>query len=537
MLHTVKSGLLLINKPVDWTSFDVVKKTQNILKTKKIGHIGTLDPFATGLLILLVNKATKLSESLTNQNKEYIAKCQFGLSSNTGDPTGEIIHHQLVNPISKDMFLSKIPEIIKIDKQVPPKFSAIKINGKKAYQLARKNIDFDLLERQIKILDFELLNFDFPHFTYRALVTKGTYIRSFTEQIAKLFDNNAVTIELCRTKIGNFDLQNSITINEISEEKIIEFESRSEFQIPNSKFPPQRPVLTIGSFDGVHIGHQFLLQETQKIAKQLNTYPIVLTFDKHPNKILKTEVQPFLLTEYDKREKLIKDSGICFIVCMNFDRDMSLMHPSTFLKKLVIEKYNPKAIVVGYDSHFGKDRTGNIELLNQYSDEYNYQVIQIPQFLVNGVLPKSSIIRDLIKEGNVDTAKMYLGRTYSIKGSVVRGKQIGRKLGYPTINIYPTEPHKLIPQQGVYATQVLIENKLYNSATNIGTAPTIKTEKKIEIESFIFDFNDEVYNQEVELFFLKKLRNERQFANQNELIKQITTDIQTIKNILCTTNY
>ena len=231
----MKSGYLFINKPKDWTSFDVVKKVRNILKIKKIGHIGTLDPFATGLLILLINKATRISEYITNYDKEYIAQGRFGLATDSGDITGKITQEKNHPPITKAQFEKLIPEILNITSQIPSKFSAIKIQGQKAYQKARQGADFQMPERTIQIKEFELLDFDFPDFTYRAVVSKGTYIRTLTEQIADLFGYIATTINLHRTKIDDFNVCNSMTIEQIINEQDLHVQEDYDILLPHIK--------------------------------------------------------------------------------------------------------------------------------------------------------------------------------------------------------------------------------------------------------------------------------------------------------------
>ncbi|MCL1827406.1 MAG: tRNA pseudouridine(55) synthase TruB, partial [Candidatus Cloacimonetes bacterium] len=211
------SGILLINKEKGWTSFDVVKKARKLLKTKKIGHIGTLDPFATGLLILLIGKATRICEYVVELDKEYTVKSRFGIATDTSDITGKVIAEEQPKIVTQTDFENKIPTIEKITSQIPSKYSAIKINGKKAYDLARKGVEFEMAEKKISIKKFELLRFNFPEFEWRIVVSKGTYIRTLTEQIADYFDNIATTIELERTKIGSFKIENSISINDVSE--------------------------------------------------------------------------------------------------------------------------------------------------------------------------------------------------------------------------------------------------------------------------------------------------------------------------------
>ncbi|MDD4156455.1 MAG: tRNA pseudouridine(55) synthase TruB [Candidatus Cloacimonetes bacterium] len=212
----MKSGFLLIDKDKDWTSFDVVKKIRNITQIKKVGHIGTLDPFATGLLILLFNQATSFSQYIIDNDKEYLVKSQFDIMTETGDITGKIINTEnSPTPITKKQFEKKINLIKNISSQTPPKYSAIKVNGEKAYKMAYKGKDIVLPERNFKIISFEFLGIDYPYFIWKAKVSKGTYIRTLTEQIAELFGKIATTVELRRLKIGSFDVSNSIKINQI----------------------------------------------------------------------------------------------------------------------------------------------------------------------------------------------------------------------------------------------------------------------------------------------------------------------------------
>ena len=218
----MKSGLLLVNKPKDWTSFDVVKKVKGILKIKKVGHAGSIDPFATGLLIILVNDGTKHSDKMMSLDKEYVTVSRFGIHTDTGDLTGTIIKEEKPSEITREEFEAKIPAILAINKQVPSKYSAIKINGKQAYKLARSGKKFDMPERAIEIKEFELIDYTFPYFTWRAVVTKGTYVRTLTEQIAALFCGIAVSVELERTKIGGYSVNDAVGIDGVCEERVID---------------------------------------------------------------------------------------------------------------------------------------------------------------------------------------------------------------------------------------------------------------------------------------------------------------------------
>jgi riboflavin kinase/FMN adenylyltransferase len=530
------SGYLLINKPPDWTSFDVVKKTQNILKTKKIGHTGTLDPFATGLLILLVGKATKHSQAFTNFDKEYIATAMFGTQTDTGDMTGNVIVSQDDTALEKNhpnievtqaQFQSLIPSIISIKEQIPSKFSAIKIKGKPAYKLARKKADFDMPKRNIEIKDFELVSYDYPTFTYRVVVSKGTYIRTLTEQIAALFDTVAVTTHLQRTKIGHYLLSDAIDISDLQGDTHIHSLS---FDI--STKTSLHPCVTIGTFDGVHLGHRYLLTKALSIAKEKNTHLVVMTFDNHPREVLTQADKPFLITEHEKKISLMTDLGIEHITCLHFDKNIANIPATEFLEKHIIEKYHPQAIIIGHDNHFGVGRAGDKVFLRERSLTQSWQLIEIPPLSIDGTIPSSSLIRQAIYASDMVSVQKYLGRHYSICGTVVDGKKIGRTLGFPTLNIHPLLSKKIIPPDGVYFAYTYYEKKKYYGVTNIGISPTIKAEKKSIIETFLFDFSHEIYEQNVEIFFIQKIREEITFSDKSELISQINNDISYAKSLI-----
>ncbi len=290
-----------------------------------------------------------------------------------------------------------------------------------------------------------------------------------------------------------------------------------------------RPVLTIGTFDGVHKGHQYLLTETVRLAKENKTKSVVITYPVHPLEVIHEKVFPYLLTEPDKRQFLIKKTGIDEIFYLNFDKAMSLMTADLFLKDIIVKQFNPQMILVGYDTHFGKNRTGTTDFLKQKANDYNYKIQEIEPLYINDIIPGSSLIRDLINSGHIDSAYKYLGYYYSIIGEVVSGKKIGRTLGFPTINLKPYEINKLLPQNGVYFTCSKIDDNYYFGATNIGVSPSIKRENIVEIETFLFNFSANVYNQKIELFFIEKIRDEVKFNNQQDLINQIFIDVETIK--------
>ena len=209
-------GVILIDKPPNITSFDVVRKLRKITGVRKIGHTGTLDPFATGLLQLCIGKATRVVAKLTENDKTYLATCQFGIKTDTGDMTGEIIKQEEPPKITEEELNNIVPEILKITSQIPHKFSAVKVNGKRAYDLARQKKEVVLQSRPIKILGFSIENFENNQITYKAQVSKGTYIRVLSETIAEKLGTIGTTISLLRTKIGEIDLNSAVKLEDIN---------------------------------------------------------------------------------------------------------------------------------------------------------------------------------------------------------------------------------------------------------------------------------------------------------------------------------
>jgi len=304
----------------------------------------------------------------------------------------------------------------------------------------------------------------------------------------------------------------------------------SDRNLDNKSSSSSRTVITIGTFDGVHIGHQSLLEATVKKAKELTIQSLVITYLKHPIEIMNEIVYPYLLTESEKRELLIKKKGIDNIMYLDFDKEMSKLEPLVFLKEILIKKYYPLAIIVGYDTHFGFNREGNVELLERYQEEFGYKVFKISPCMIEGKTISSTIIRNLISYGEMEEASKYLGYHYSVLGKVVHGKKIGRTLDIPTLNLQPIVANKLIPEKGVYYTYTRIDDKIYYGTTNIGVAPTIKDDNKMSIETHLLDFDDFIYGKEVELFFISKIRNEQRFDSTLDLQKQIKKDLNYVKN-------
>jgi len=285
------------------------------------------------------------------------------------------------------------------------------------------------------------------------------------------------------------------------------------------------PVITMGTFDGVHLGHIKLLEQVAIKAKENNTKSVVITYFHHPLETIHKKTFPYLLTEQKIKEKLIKESGIDCVLYLDFNEKMAQMQPEDFLKKIIIEEIDAKAIIVGYDTHFGNSREGNFQFLQNRSALYNYSIELIEPVKINNHIISSSLIRDYIREGDMQYAAKLLGRNYSIHGSIQLGHHIGRKIGFPTINLQPANANKLIPAIGVYVCEVKVNDRIYEGVTNIGYSPTLKTTRIKEIETYILDFDEDLYYKDVEIIFNKRLREELHFKDKDELIEAIEVDV------------
>ena len=286
-----------------------------------------------------------------------------------------------------------------------------------------------------------------------------------------------------------------------------------------------RTIVTIGTFDGVHIGHQKILSRLKELKEELGLKTVVLTFEPHPRKILFPEQKDLkLITLVDEKLELLKKYGVDITVVYPFDKTFSQLEVKQYLEGILVNDLNAKHIVIGYDHKFGKDRKGDINILKEHATANNYTLEEISKKDIDSIAVSSTNIRKAIEEGDIERAFEYLGHPFYLKAKVVKGKQLGRTLGFPTANLQTESSDKLIPKIGVYFVEVIIENQNYFGMLNIGVNPTTDSDDKIKIEVNIFDFEKDIYNKSVTLKFIKKLRDEKKFNNLNELIEQLNKD-------------
>lgn len=286
--------------------------------------------------------------------------------------------------------------------------------------------------------------------------------------------------------------------------------------------------ITLGNFDGVHIGHTRIIEKTVSIAREYGIKSFVVTFEPHPIAFFGHRVD--LLTNLEKKNQILETMGVDFHLVMAFNKELMMMDPEVFIREIIVKRLKAKYVVVGYDYKFGSRRKGDFELLKIFSSRYGYEAYRYDKVVVDNMTVSSSNIRKLLQMGDLSLANKMLGRYYSVLGQVVKGDGIGRLLSYPTANI--VVEGFLIPKYGVYATLIDIDGKIYPCVTNVGVRPTIPGKNELRIESFIFGFNDDIYDKKVELFFVEFIRDEMKFENFDDLKNRIAIDCEIAKDIL-----
>jgi len=299
----------------------------------------------------------------------------------------------------------------------------------------------------------------------------------------------------------------------------------------NNHFPPVG--LTIGNFDGVHLGHRELLKKIKSECEKQKLLFVVITFVPHPLKILEPEKEHFLINSYTERRKLLKELGVDVLVEMNFTRDFSTLKPEIFLANHLLAYPNLKNFYLGYDFAFGSNKMGKHELVFSVCKPRGINVEIQPKYDINGKVVSSSFVREKLLEGSIDEVTEILARPFHLEGVVVKGEGRGKKIGFPTANIQVSSD-LIIPQKGVYVTRTLYKDMMYQSVTNIGNNPTFKDTNQIHVETNLFDFNSDIYGEILEIQFLHKIRDEKKFPTVNDLISQIKADVEKAKQFLVT---
>ncbi len=290
--------------------------------------------------------------------------------------------------------------------------------------------------------------------------------------------------------------------------------------------PPLRPVLTIGNFDGLHLGHLAIVRTVVARARALGGQAVVYTFEPHPRKVLQPERAPGLLTTVEQKLELLVEQGVDLVILEHFSREFARTPPERFVRDHVHARIRPLEVYVGYDFHFGRDREGSMRLLTEMGPRLGFAVTIVPEVTIGERDVNSTRIRSLLAEGEVSEAARLLGRAYTVRGRVVPGARRGRSLGFPTANL--ELENEILPASGVYATRVrLLEPAAgpFGSVTNVGRRPTFAEQDALVAESHLFDFEADLYGRRIELAFLARLREERRFPSVEALQAQIGRDV------------
>jgi riboflavin kinase/FMN adenylyltransferase len=285
----------------------------------------------------------------------------------------------------------------------------------------------------------------------------------------------------------------------------------------------EKTIVTIGTFDGIHIGHQKILKNLIRAANNEGKKSVLLTFFPHPRMVLQKDNKILLLNTIEEKSGLLEKMGLDYLIIHPFSKEFSRLTALDFVRDILINKLNTSKLIIGYDHHFGKNREGNIHQLKEYSLLYDFKVEEIPAQDIDDVSVSSTKIRIALKEGNLKTANKYLGYHYMLNGTVVSGKKLGGTIGFPTANLEIKEPYKLVPKTGVYIIKTYINTVLYTGIMNIGFNPTVLG-KHQTIEAHLFDFNEDLYGKEITIEFIYFLREEHKFKSIEELVVQLNID-------------
>jgi riboflavin kinase/FMN adenylyltransferase len=298
--------------------------------------------------------------------------------------------------------------------------------------------------------------------------------------------------------------------------------------IENFKGTFRNPVVTLGNFDGVHLGHQDIFKRVREEASKMHGEGMVITFEPHPLKVLAPDKFLPLLTPFGKKMMLIQKSGIETVLCIDFSIEFSEISPYDFIKSILVERVRVKEVIIGYNYHFGKGQKGNAQTLIDGGKVFNFKVEVVEPFRIGQTVVSSSKIRDLIQNGEIEEASRLLGREYSMTGKVIEGAKRGKTLGFPTANVEISD--ELYPKSGVYAVEVEWRQQLFNALANVGSNPTFFPEQNgrgnpVSLEVFILNFSGNIYGEEIQITFRRRIRDEVRFDSPSLLIEQIKKDI------------
>lgn len=296
--------------------------------------------------------------------------------------------------------------------------------------------------------------------------------------------------------------------------------------------PLEPCVATIGFFDGVHLGHRFLIEQVKELAKDKGLRSALITFPVHPRQVMKSDYRPEFLTTPEEKIELLKAQGVDYCIMLDFTVELSQLSALSFMKDILQQRYNVSTLIIGYDHRFGHNRSEGFEDYVRYGQQIGMNVYRAQACMIDDLNISSSLVRTHLLEGKIDLSTRYLGYNYSIEGVVVGGYRVGRTIGFPTANLDLRESNKLIPSDGVYAVRVEVKGCLYAGMLNIGYRPTLDNGSKKSIEVHILRFDEDIYDEKIRLYFVSRIRSEMKFSGLDELIAQLKRDAAFVDSVL-----
>ena len=299
----------------------------------------------------------------------------------------------------------------------------------------------------------------------------------------------------------------------------------------------KKSVITVGTFDGVHIGHQQIIGELNRLKEEKNLRSILITFDPHPQIVLRSRSKDVkLLTSTEEKLELLKKFPLDIVYIINFSKEFAATPAESFFVDYIVNKTGLNDLVIGYDHMFGKNREGSIETVKALSNKFGFSVHKVPEFKISDKNISSTEVRNLLEAGDVNAAKFFLGRFYEIEGTVIKGAQRGKELGYPTANLDVNDDNKQIPKNGIYAVEVLYDTRIYSGMMSIGHNPTVNETNEIFLEVNIFNFDKDIYGEKIKIRFVEYIREEVKFNSLEELKEKLHEDKQKTLNIFSNIN-
>lgn len=552
------NGFLNIYKEAGWTSMDVCAKLRGILGMRKIGHAGTLDPMAEGVLPVALGRATRDVDRIGDGTKTYEAGLLLGKTTDTQDITGRVLTENGGPLPEAETVREAILSFQGSYEQLTPMYSARKVDGKKLYEYARAGKEVARKTKRVEILSIEILSMDLPHVRFRVTCTKGTYVRTLCHDIGEKLHCGGCMESLLRTQVGDFGLDTALRLSEVEA-------LRDQGGLDAALVIKAPTAVALGKFDGTHIGHQQLFRTLRRVAgeQKLKTCVLILDFSAKS------------LEDRSDRKRELYAFGIDYVIELTLNEKLMRMSAEEFLQRILLEQLNMHAIVAGKDVSFGYQKAGNAAFLEAHAAKagYTVELIDKVELKLTEALPEpveeeteagvadageseadegkqgapdcsvvvsSSRVREELQAGRMENVAVLMGKAYSLSGTVVHGRHLGQTvLGFPTMNI-DVPADLLLPPCGVYAVRLRFEGSdaIYDGIANLGSKPTVEQPGEaapVNLETYVFDYSGDAYGQKISVELLKFIRPERKFQNLEALKEQLLgRDVEIARRFLQT---